>query len=70
MKSAAMRRNKSALQMKSSLCSDEIAAAMGGFHSTENAVFDFIRRRRISSRSDFIVRQSFAARFHYLRGVL
>ena len=37
------RRNKSATQMKSEQNSDEVAAAMGGFNSTENAVFDFIR---------------------------
>ena len=37
------RRNKSATQMKSSQSSDEVAVAIGGFNSTENAVFDFIR---------------------------
>ena len=30
--------------MKSEQSSDEIAAAMGGFNSTENEVFDFIRK--------------------------
>ena len=29
--------------MKSSQSSDEVAQACGGFNSTENAVFDFIR---------------------------
>jgi hypothetical protein len=37
------RRNKSASQMKSLLLKDEVAAAIGGFNSTENTVFDFIR---------------------------
>ena len=40
--------------MKSEQSSDEVAAAMCGFHTTENAVFDFIRQRRTSSQSDFI----------------
>ena len=30
------------MQMKSSLRSDEVAAAIGGFNSIENYVFDFI----------------------------
>jgi hypothetical protein len=42
--------------MKTSLCSDEVAAAMGGFNSTENEVFDFICQRRTSSQRDFILK--------------
>ena len=33
--------------MKSSLCSDEIAAAVGGFHFTEPIRFDFIKGKRL-----------------------
>ena len=53
--------------MKSSQSSDEVAQACGGFNSTENAVFDFIRESGlhhevISSRQetsclDFIERE-------------
>ncbi|MDD6926521.1 MAG: hypothetical protein PUJ49_01480 [bacterium] len=33
--------------MKSSLCSDEIAAAVGGFHFIEPVRFDFIKGNRL-----------------------
>jgi hypothetical protein len=40
--------------MKSLLRKDDVAAAIGGFNSTENAVFDFIRFSGLHRVSDFI----------------
>ena len=42
--------------MKSEQSSDEVAAAMSGFNSTENEVFDFIRVSGLHHKRDFILK--------------